>query len=298
MASPSSLVALPSLIEFNSQNLLHSISVNQQPISALQTKTASPSTFVTLPSLRYIENSHNHFKIQSSSLEPTKNQNPFSAFRIKTAAPSNFVTLPSLIEYPENPQNHYEIQTASPSSCKRHEFLIALAIDFSRYGAPAHRLEHRLASVSSAVGLGGTFFFVLPGVILISFPLETKHSTTNMVKSPVPCHDLAKLSAVNYLCREVDEAKVSVGDAWTRLYEISTLYYDVTSLRSGLSSKPTNVWISTLLIFFTISFTLSLILFNSTWIESLLAGVMGLIAHLYMHGGNRHSFMGPLVEGK
>jgi uncharacterized membrane protein YjjP (DUF1212 family) len=45
----------------------------------------------------------------------------------------------------------------SPGSTRRHDFLIALATDFSRYGAPAHRLEHRLKAVSAALGLERSF---------------------------------------------------------------------------------------------------------------------------------------------
>jgi hypothetical protein len=169
---------------------------------------------------------------------------------------------------PTSPRTYDSLSTSDFPLEKKQSFLIALARDFAIYGAPAHRyfldliilsrLEHHLESVSSSLGLSGSSFFILPGLILIQFQsknparpkgnfkkpknLRVSHmddifitSSVHLVKIPPPKHHLAKLSAVNSLCREIQEDDLSIQDAWRRLLLISTCFvYDLSDFKDGL----------------------------------------------------------------
>jgi hypothetical protein len=112
--------------------------------------------------------------------------------------------------------------------------------------------------VSSSLGLSGSSFFILPGLILIQFQsknparpkgkfkkpknLRVSHmddifitSSVHLVKIPPPQHHLAKLSAVNALCREIELDDLLIQDAWRRLLLISSCYvYDLSAFKDGL----------------------------------------------------------------
>lgn len=190
------------------------------------------------------------------------NRRPSNAYSNTT------VELPAKFQSMPRPNSY----TESFPKAKIHSFLIALARDFAVYGAPAHRLDHHLVSVSNSLGMEGSSFIILPGVILIQFcsSFESDEtgkiesyttSSVHLVKIPPPQHHLAKLSAVNAMCREIECENLTIQEAWDRLHKINKRYvYDLSAFRDGLRdpSGPsfrenisTQTWYSRLLRFLT-----------------------------------------------
>ena len=61
---------------------------------------------------------------------------------------------------------------------QKRDFLIKLSQALVMYGSPTHRLEHHLNCLSTALNVSSGFF-ILPGVILISFGIVNLISSSN-----------------------------------------------------------------------------------------------------------------------
>ena len=61
---------------------------------------------------------------------------------------------------------------------QKRDFLIKLSEALVMYGSPTHRLEHHLNCLSTVLNVSSEFF-ILPGVILISFGIYNLISSSN-----------------------------------------------------------------------------------------------------------------------
>ncbi len=86
------------------------------------------------------------------------------------------------------------------------------------YGAPTHRVEFHLMAVSEVLGLESSFF-MLPGMMMISFGGDDSSSSTHLIRTSNG-YDMGKLSSVNKLCHNLAEKKVGIEDAVNRLEAI------------------------------------------------------------------------------
>ncbi|KAI8918345.1 hypothetical protein DFJ77DRAFT_428264, partial [Powellomyces hirtus] len=163
---------------------------------------------------------------------------------------------------------------------KRRDFLIKLSRAFAVYGSPSHRLEHNLRSVSDALDVESNFV-VLPGLILISFGNEDHSSSTHLVKAPQG-FNMAKLTAVNFLCRDLTDGSVMIDQALERLSEI----------RLGQDySRP--VFLSTFPI---VSFGIAIIGFKANWLESGMSAILGLVVGLLCLAAERYPSFTYLLD--
>ncbi|KAJ3226194.1 hypothetical protein HK099_005420 [Clydaea vesicula] len=190
------------------------------------------------------------------------------------------------------------------------DFLIELAKAFILYGVPSHRLESQLHRVSKAVDLKSEFF-VLPGVIMISFGNESSESSTHLLKV-ISGYHMAKLSAVNQLCNDIIDGKASCIEGLYTLDSIAESRFGLN--RVGLVSNEDvdieNVKKETLrsnssvpqrkngffgaveqrfcdrytflFIFPIMSFTLCILGFSGTWVDSVFSAFLGLVVGLFV----------------
>ncbi|TPX65819.1 hypothetical protein SpCBS45565_g04858 [Spizellomyces sp. 'palustris'] len=144
---------------------------------------------------------------------------------------------------------------------KKRDFLIKLSRAFAMYGAPSHRLEFHLRTVSEALDVESNFI-VLPGLILISFGNEDHSSTTHLVKAPQG-FNMSKLSAVNALCHVLEKGEILIDDGLKRLQDIRS---------EAEYSRP--LFLST---FPVVSFGISIIGFGTNWVEAGVSALFGLV---------------------
>lgn len=142
----------------------------------------------------------------------------------------------------------------------KQKFMVQLATDLAKYGAPTHRLELLLEGVGGALGMVSSFF-VMPGMILVTLRYKN-----------LPFHDylkvsygfnFEKLSKANQLCYELVRGTKGIEKAHAELNAIR----DISSM-----SAYANLWIFPLFSFF-----ICLVGFNGSLMESILAGFLGLI---------------------
>ncbi|KAI8915228.1 hypothetical protein DFJ77DRAFT_430305 [Powellomyces hirtus] len=139
------------------------------------------------------------------------------------------------------------------------DFLMSLTRAFAKYGAPSHRIEYMMELVALALEQPASFV-VIPGVIWISFGDEDHQSTTHLIKVSLSWH-MWKLSLVNQLCKSVIAGEMDISNAINRLGEIAAEH-----------SYP--VWCEWLT-YPTISFIICVLGFGGTWIDAVVACVLG-----------------------
>lgn len=110
--------------------------------------------------------------------------------------------------------------------------LTNIAGSFAKYGCPTHRLEYHTESISETMHISSSVF-VLPSMILFS-----TNDTTSMIKVNTGC-DLSKLSAVNAVCREIEQSQIDANEAIEKIEAIKRQVYNPLSW-NGLSGSPTN----------------------------------------------------------
>ncbi|KAJ3019500.1 hypothetical protein HKX48_002033 [Thoreauomyces humboldtii] len=177
---------------------------------------------------------------------------------------------------------------ANSDVLKRRDFLIKLSRAFAVYGSPSHRLEFNLRAVSDALEVESNYV-VLPGLVMISFGNEDHSSSTHLVKAPQG-FNMAKLSDVNALCRELTHGSMLIEEGLEALAAIRT---------APEYSRP--VFLATFPI---VSFGISVIGFSANWLEAaaatvlgLLVGVMCLAAELYPSFTYLLDFVAALIVG-
>ncbi|KAI8825000.1 uncharacterized protein EV422DRAFT_240947 [Fimicolochytrium jonesii] len=163
---------------------------------------------------------------------------------------------------------------------KLRDFLIKLSRAFAMYGAPSHRLEFHLRCVADALEVEGNFF-VMPGMILISFGNDDHSSSTHLVRAPQG-FNMWKLSAINMLCRQLTEGQVLIQEALDRLVEIR-------------SQKEYKSWVF-LSTFPVSSWGIAIIGFNANWGEALMAAILATMVGLFSLAAERLPSFTYLLE--
>lgn len=98
------------------------------------------------------------------------------------------------------------------------DFTLRFASALHRYGAPAHRLEDAMASLSGVLGLKGQYF-VTPTAIFASFEHDGS-AETRMLRVGSSELDLGKLSALDGLVDELSQSAVTIDQAGEMLDSI------------------------------------------------------------------------------
>ncbi|KAI9351408.1 hypothetical protein BDR26DRAFT_851018 [Obelidium mucronatum] len=169
----------------------------------------------------------------------------------------------------------------------KRDFILKLSRTFFMYGAPSHRLEHHLTEVSKALDVDAQFF-LLPALIMISFGGENYKSNVHFIKQPGGMN-MSKLAQVNALCLTLTNGLIDIHNA--------------VELLDGIRNAKENPWWVSLLTFPVSSFCFSLLLFQTTWLESAMAGVLGVIVGVLSVFGGKHTefsfmpeFFGSLIS--
>ncbi|KAI9346595.1 hypothetical protein BDR26DRAFT_112871 [Obelidium mucronatum] len=162
----------------------------------------------------------------------------------------------------------------------KRNFIMKLARTFQTYGAPSHRLEYHLAQVAESLDVKADFI-LFPGLIMISFGDENYNQNTHFLKAPGGIH-MAKLAQVNALCQTLTEKLITIEDA-------------VDLLEGVRAAKDYPEWVI-LLTYPVSSFCISLLLFQITWLESFIAGFLGLAIGLLTSVAGKHANFSFLLE--
>ncbi|KAJ3288491.1 hypothetical protein HDU79_004803 [Rhizoclosmatium sp. JEL0117] len=162
----------------------------------------------------------------------------------------------------------------------KRNFLIKLARDFQTYGAPSHRIEHHMTQVAQSMSVQADFI-LFPGLIMISFGGEDHRQHTHFIKAPGGIH-MAKLAQVNALCQTLTEKLISIDDA-------------IDLLEGVRVAKGYPDWVI-LLTYPVSSFCISLLLFQISWLESVIAGFLGLLIGVLTSLAGKHMTFSFLLE--
>ncbi|KAJ3072390.1 hypothetical protein HDU98_003706 [Podochytrium sp. JEL0797] len=156
-----------------------------------------------------------------------------------------------------------DLQQLADETFKRN-FIANLSKAFYAYGAPVHQLEPHLTEVSKALEVNADFL-LLPGIILIGFG-DVGHDTKTQIVKQGSGWNMGKLAQVNALCQTVLKRLVDVHDA--------------SALLDVIIAAPDYPWWYNFITFPVISFTFAVVVFQTTWLEALVAGTLGLLCSL------------------
>ncbi len=141
------------------------------------------------------------------------------------------------------------------------------------FGAPTFRLEFHLTQVSEVLGLKSSFF-ILPGMILISFGSDESAydsvASSHIVQTPSG-QNMGKLSEVNKLCHDIEDKKMPIDQAILSLEMIRSRG------KEGILAHPLLASRFSHFIAFPIhSFTICIIAMNGKLFEALMAAIISI----------------------
>ncbi|KAJ2736415.1 pheromone-regulated protein prm10 [Coemansia sp. BCRC 34962] len=143
-------------------------------------------------------------------------------------------------------------------------FLCLLAQAMMQFGAPLHHLEDNLSRMARHLCIAATFT-TMPGLILMSVEdTATFTSETKIIRCPNG-YDMHRLELTDRIFRRVSKDKVGVEGATRELDDV-------------LSAPPMFAWYWQLLNWGLTSWSVCLVAFNGSWLDSLAAFVLGIIA--------------------
>ena len=156
--------------------------------------------------------------------------------------------------------------------CKQ-DFLMSAAQAYISYGSPVHRMEHHILNAALSMDVSVNFI-ALPAGILFTFDTPMSNmdnnetlmssstsSDTHIVKAMWGYH-LHKLAQVHELVKQLSFGEISVQNALNRVQEIK-------------NEKHQYHWIFRLLAYPVSSFTLTIIVFQGSWTDALVASIGG-----------------------
>ncbi|RKP27787.1 hypothetical protein SYNPS1DRAFT_12161 [Syncephalis pseudoplumigaleata] len=148
----------------------------------------------------------------------------------------------------------------------KQDYLMMLCEAMLRFGAPSHRLDHKMERAASKLGLDAAFF-TQPGVVQIRFgdPV-TRTSETHILRCSNG-YNMAKLADSVHLSRAVEQGKMSLDEAVDRLDDL-------------LHMPDQWPWWAELIAYFIASFAGVPLAFSGNWIDASVAGVLGLVVGL------------------
>ncbi|KAJ2702591.1 pheromone-regulated protein prm10 [Coemansia sp. IMI 209128] len=143
-------------------------------------------------------------------------------------------------------------------------FLCLLAQAMMQFGAPLHHLEDNLSRMARHLCITATFT-TMPGLILISVEdTATFTSETKIIRCPNG-YDMHRLELTDRIFRKVSKEKIGVEEATRELDDV-------------LSAPPMFAWYWQLLNWGLTSWSVCLVAFNGSWLDSLAAFVLGIMA--------------------
>jgi uncharacterized membrane protein YjjP (DUF1212 family) len=161
-------------------------------------------------------------------------------------------------------------------------FLVRLCHALHLYGAPAHRVEYNMFTVSKRFGLDAQFA-VMPTIIICTFNhVEGRKAETHIIRTNQTL-DCAKLELVDELCDEIVNRTVSLMSAIEELEKINN--------RPPLVNKV--VWV---LVFGLLAGSIGPLFFQCDWYDVFYAFALGVVVGLVCLLGEKRPAFGRLVE--
>ncbi|KAI7901170.1 uncharacterized protein BX663DRAFT_475603 [Cokeromyces recurvatus] len=150
---------------------------------------------------------------------------------------------------------------------KKKSIIILLGRLLLKCGCPCHRVDDTLQHTSALLELDTSFSF-LPDSVLITFT-NREDNQSIMVKSPQG-YDNGKIAKINDIMNYFHKGEIDLDQCLVFLHEVAT-------------ATPTcGIW-STILSFSFSSFAASAMMFDGTWIDACISGILGLlVAILYI----------------
>ncbi|KAJ2235254.1 pheromone-regulated protein prm10 [Coemansia sp. RSA 485] len=143
-------------------------------------------------------------------------------------------------------------------------FICLLAQAMMQYGAPLHHLEDNLSRMSRHLCIAATFT-TMPGLVLISIEdTSTFTSETKIIRCPNGL-DMYRLELTDRIFRKVSKGKMTVHQGTVQLTDI-------------MNMPPLFAWYWQLAVWGISSWSVCLLAFSGSWIDSLAALVLGMIA--------------------
>ncbi|KAJ3068444.1 hypothetical protein HDU98_008386, partial [Podochytrium sp. JEL0797] len=169
----------------------------------------------------------------------------------------------------------------SEDEAMKRDFILKLARALTQYGAPSHRLEYHLAQVATVLKIDADFI-IFPGVVMSSFGGGEKHtSSTHFVRQNQGIN-MGKLAQVNALCMTLTQNLITVPNAL--------------DLLEGVRAASDYPWWVGVAIFPVSSFSIALVLFQLTWLESVVAGLLGVLVGFLNLAAEKYSTLLYLLE--
>ncbi|KAJ2874079.1 pheromone-regulated protein prm10 [Coemansia aciculifera] len=143
-------------------------------------------------------------------------------------------------------------------------FLCLLAQAMMQFGAPLHHLEDNLSRMARHLCITATFT-TTPGLVLISVEdTSTFTSETKIIRCPNG-YDMHRLELTDRIFRRVSKDKISVEEATRELDDV-------------FGAEPMFAWYWQLLNWGLTSWSVCIVAFNGSWLDSLAAFVLGIMA--------------------
>ncbi|KAJ2061333.1 pheromone-regulated protein prm10 [Coemansia sp. S2] len=143
-------------------------------------------------------------------------------------------------------------------------FLCLLAQAMMQFGAPLHHLEDNLSRMARHLCITATFT-TTPGLVLISVEDTATFTTeTKIIRCPNG-YDMHRLELTDRIFRRVSKDKISVEEATCELDDV-------------FSAAPMFAWYWQLLNWGLTSWSVCIVAFNGSWLDSLAAFVLGIMA--------------------
>ncbi|KAJ1913261.1 pheromone-regulated protein prm10, partial [Mycoemilia scoparia] len=140
-------------------------------------------------------------------------------------------------------------------------FIVLLAKASMMYGSPLHHMEANLSRMSEFLNLE-TSFTALPGMIIISFDdLVTHTSETKIIRCPNGW-DLHRLHLTNRLFTNVVHGRIPISQA-------------IEDLEGIISAPPIYPWYLQILNWGFASWSVCLLAFNGSWLDSAVSFILG-----------------------
>ncbi|KAI9467938.1 hypothetical protein BDB00DRAFT_777468 [Zychaea mexicana] len=156
---------------------------------------------------------------------------------------------------------------------KKERLVVLLGECLLKSGCPGHRAEEALQHSASILGLTNASFSLLPETVLVTFMSDggNKHQQSLMIKSPTSL-DMGKIGQVHQIMN-----RCLIQQANTKKDDDDVLDQCIQALQHVSNSPPTWGFLGTLFSFFVSSFTACAMLFDGSWIDCILSGILGLV---------------------
>ena len=98
-------------------------------------------------------------------------------------------------------------------------FAVELGDILLRNGAEVYRVEDSVLAILNSYDITNSDVYVLSNGIFASADEETEHASSMIRHVPMYPMHLARIAALNSLCREVCAKTITIDEAWVKLEE-------------------------------------------------------------------------------